>query len=307
MKLLFLSLVLFFLSMDPLLADMVHFNNGDSARGMVVEDYVDRIVFSTVDGEKTLMKNDIERIEYDDPEMNFMSMGDAAFDKGNYKQAYKYYTVALEINPGLDMIKRKRDHAGLLIFKEKETVKRELVEKMDMLTSRTEPAFENISPEEALKKELGIVFIRTDDGNFKVGGMSMDSPFRKVGFKMGDQIISVWSRLSNYLTMKEFSNVLLAHDEHIIRTTLERKLKLRKESNKALGAAFAIKWEGITVVVVTPGSPAEKAGLKKGDLLVAINDKSIRYVEMRKVLDMLNGESKIRLTIHRSVMVFKPG
>ena len=46
---------------------------GDEKRvkGVVVEDYDDRIVLSTIDGEKSIMKQKIERILYDMDEQNF--------------------------------------------------------------------------------------------------------------------------------------------------------------------------------------------------------------------------------------------
>ena len=288
-------------------ADTVYLKNGEFKKGVVVEGYADRIVFSTVDGEKMIMKKNIERIKYDDPEMNLMSLGDAAFDKGWYKLAYRYYALAQEMNPELDMAGKRRDHAGLLAYKEKEMTKRELVEKRAMLESRKAPAYKKIDPEETLEKELGIMLRRTESGNFKLEAMTIKSPFRKAGFKIGDHIAGVWSRLASYLTLKEMSQLLLAQDQHIIKLTLERTLKLQRKAGSALGIKFVMRWGGMMVESVVPGSAADKAGLEEDDILVSVDGKSIRYTKMKDVLKLLNKEGKREITIQRPVTVFKTG
>lgn len=307
MKRLFIFLGLFCSITLQVYADTVYLKDGKSEKGMVVEDYTDRIVFSTIDGEKLILKEKIEKLVYDDPEMNLVNSGDIAFEKGQYELAHKYYMLALEINPELDMAKKKADHAGLLAYKEKETTKRELIEKRAMLESPKAPVFKKTAPEEILKKELGVILTRTGYGDFRVDAMTIKSPFRKAGVKIGDHIVSIWSRLTSYLTLKDMSQFLLAEDQHIIKLTLEKEFKLQRKAGEPVGAKFIMEWEGMVVESVVPGSISDTAGLKKGDLLVAVNNESIRYIKMEGVLKLLNQEEKIGITVHRTVTVFRSG
>ena len=288
-------------------ADTVHFKDEKAIKGMIIAEYVDRIVFSTVDGEKTLMKKDIEKISYDDSEMNLMSLGDAAFDSQKYKLAHKYYALALEANPELDIIRKKADQAWLFVHKEKEMDSRRLIETKNMLESGHDTVPKETSPAEKLKKGLGIALSRTKEGDFRMDLMSIKSPFRKAGFKAGDRIVSVSSRLTDYLTLKEMTQLLLAQDQHIIKMTLSRKLKAKKKDSAPLGARFRMKWEGMVAESVAPESVFAAAGLKEGDLLVAVNGESIRYTKMKDVLRLFDRSEDIKLIIHRTVTVFKSG
>jgi len=303
-KKIFLTFLLCFFCID-VQADTILLKRGDFKKGMVIEEYADRVVFSTVDGENVIMKVDIEKIQYDDPELNLMSLGDDALNKGRYKLAHKYYTLAVQINPKLTVLREKMDHAGLLAYKEKELTKRELIEKMNMLTSRQEPVIKKTTPEELLENELGIILTRSTDGSFRLDAMKSDSPFRKAGFKLGDNLVSIWSKLTSYLTLKEISDLLLGLDQHTIKTTLERNITMQKEPNTSFAATFAMEWEGMIVKSIEPGSAVEKTGLKIGDLLIAINKEPIRYTKMKDVIDLLNQRDSVVLSMRRTVTVFK--
>jgi regulator of sigma E protease len=85
--------------------------------------------------------------------------------------------------------------------------------------------------------------------------------------------------------------------------------ELSKEEKKFIDPLFPFK-----VGEITPGFPAEKAGLKKGDIILAINDTPIGYFhELQENLKKLKG-SKINLKVQRGaktmelkVMVDKEG
>ena len=58
------------------LGDTVYLNDGKEKKGIVVEDYTDRIVLSTYEGEKTLFKKNISKVVYDLTEQNLVKLGD---------------------------------------------------------------------------------------------------------------------------------------------------------------------------------------------------------------------------------------
>ena len=81
------------------LADTVMMKDRERVKGVVVEEYSDRVVISTMDGEKELLKSKIDKIVYDFEEQNLTSLADFYQDRGMYKTAYYYYEQALKVNP----------------------------------------------------------------------------------------------------------------------------------------------------------------------------------------------------------------
>jgi S1-C subfamily serine protease len=55
----------------------------------------------------------------------------------------------------------------------------------------------------------------------------------------------------------------------------------KKERKVSLGAVpdFAFKGEGVWLSGVVPGSPAEAAGLREGDLIVKINESAVKNLK----------------------------
>ncbi len=91
--------ILIFCTTSTLYADVVIMKNKTRIKGLVVDEYVDRVTLNTIYGEKDIFRKDIERIEYDTPEQNFMQLGRAYDDKGWYDKAAFYYKKAMEIKP----------------------------------------------------------------------------------------------------------------------------------------------------------------------------------------------------------------
>lgn len=58
--------------------------------------------------------------------------------------------------------------------------------------------------------------------------------------------------------------------------------------------------KGVRVLHVEPGSPAEKAGLREGDLIVAIGDRKVRHTDdAREMLRQKGGSDVVRLKVQR--------
>jgi S1-C subfamily serine protease len=57
--------------------------------------------------------------------------------------------------------------------------------------------------------------------------------------------------------------------------TPEAQLTLQQSGKAWLGIGISDSDEGVTVVEIAPGSPAETAGLKVGDVILAINDNTV--------------------------------
>jgi len=79
---------------------------------------------------------------------------------------------------------------------------------------------------------------------------------------------------------------------------LERRIEIINDSRPRLGVNIADDEsggpsEGVSIVGVTPGSAAEEAGLRAGDIITAINDESLSSDEagesVRRIMDFMEG------------------
>ncbi|WP_066896226.1 S41 family peptidase [Clostridium nigeriense] len=69
-----------------------------------------------------------------------------------------------------------------------------------------------------------------------------------------------------------------------------------------IGAQLGIKDDKVTVVAPIEGSPAEKAGLKAGDVILKVDGKEIEEVNVEKTISMIKGEEgkPVTLTVSRA-------
>jgi len=289
------------------LADTVHLKNASSIKGIVIEDYVDRIVYSTIDGEREILKSDIVRIEYDEAFDNLVKMGDSSFEKGYYRAALKYYLMAQEVNPDISSLNNKIYHTEAIIYKTPEKQKRDLLAmKNEVISGRptTRPEMEKVDPQEAIKAELRISIERGNSGRFYVGKISKDSPFKKAGAKPGDAVISVWSKLCDYLSFDDLYDLLTDEREAMTNVVIERQMSVKGRDPS--GAGILMEWEGAVIGSVKDDSPADNAGLKEGDLITKIKGKSIRYTPLKAVTGWFEERKEdLGITVQRKLVIFK--
>lgn len=70
---------------------------------------------------------------------------------------------------------------------------------------------------------------------------------------------------------------------------------------QGIGAEIGIRNDQITVISPLPGGPAEKAGLKGGDIIIAIDEADTNDMSLGKAVTLIRGEmgTKVALTIYR--------
>jgi len=305
----FFFIPLFFaaLPLQYIYADTAYLKDGSSLKGIVVADYNDRILYSTIDGEREIQKSELERIEYDETLDNLINMGDSSFKKGYYNSAFRYYIMAQKINPDIPPLNDKIYHTETVIAKTPEIRKREYLAIRNEIISGRTPSFSAVKKseiEKEIKRDMGISISRKKDGRFYIEGLTGNSDFRKAGVRRGDVIISVWSVLCSYLTFEELYGILTRPEEAMMALVIERKLKL--PDKLPFGAKITMKWEGATIENMNDKGAAKKAGLKAEDLIVAVGQKPIRYTPLKNVLKMINERaSGTTITVQRKLTVFK--
>jgi carboxyl-terminal processing protease len=93
----------------------------------------------------------------------------------------------------------------------------------------------------------------------------------------------------------------VGHTTYLTAEELE-KLKSGLEGFfEGIGARMTIRNHRPTVIQTFPGSPARKAGLKPGDVLLAVDGKSVSNMPLERIVRMVRGpaNTRVRLTVQR--------
>jgi len=93
------------------LADAIYLKDGKEVKGIVVEEYADRVVISTYEGEQMLPKSDIDNIEYDFVEQNLVKLGDRYKERHEFEKAYFYYEKAIKTNPDYKVARERMNYS----------------------------------------------------------------------------------------------------------------------------------------------------------------------------------------------------
>lgn len=297
--------VLLLLLCRGLAADTVCKNDGAEVKGVVLEDYKDRIVMSTARGEVEIMKSDIKELYFDDEEKSYIKIAEQARDRGDYAGSYEYYEKALQVNPGSKTAKEGAAFLQEYVYKKEQSQKREF------LKNRAGSECQ-ISNADLVKDSFGMA-LKENGSAIEITSVGLHSPAYKAGLAKDDKLIALWGRLVPYMSLSEIL-ALLVKDEHArVECTIERTVAVRrdgnismlKRGNGALGAYFCVRLGGLTVEDVNSDSPAFKAGLKKNDLIVAIDGQPTRYMPLKKAVQMIKDSPHeiASLTVRRDILL----
>ena len=135
-----------------------------------------------------------------------------------------------------------------------------------------------------------------------VAGVVKDSPAQKAGIEPGDHIVSfggvkdpTWDRVALELALSA-----PGHSEPV---TIERGDRLISTSVASEPQPFAVLGypaEPIMVGSVAPGSPAERAGLKEGDTIVAADGQRLTAPSQLSGVVQQNGDKTMTLEVLRN-------
>lgn len=140
-----------------------------------------------------------------------------------------------------------------------------------------------------------------------VGVVTPESPAAKAGIEPGDRIISVADR--DVDTWERFYIAIGSRPNRDVSLVLLRRGETRRVSvtpvPPASGSRFEIGDIGVLPDVhphvrsVTPGEPADRAGLLAGDVVLAVNDQPITFSSQLKDVISRHPEQLITLSILR--------
>jgi C-terminal processing protease CtpA/Prc len=303
-------------------SDTLYTNDGRELRGIVVEDYKDRIVMSTVDGEVTTMKSDIKQLYYDSDADNLVKLAEQSRERGDMVKAFAYYDMALRADTNSKAAKDGIIFLQGYLFRKEQVKKEDEVKKQEELERFGRTTVEEVkSPEETakdlgktLRSSVGISLVQRE-GSPVVESVRIGSPASEAGVKDGDAIVAVWGRLTGYMPLDEVLKILLEKPSIEMKCTIERKMVVHLDSGRnfissakdMVGASFVTQFDGLTVSEVSDGGPAADAGLMKGDIVSAIDGNPTRYLTLKRSLDLIQKTKNnyVLLNIRRVLLIWR--
>lgn len=302
-------------------ADTIITTDGKELKGIVVEEFKDRFTFSTPDGETSVMKSNIRELIYDSEEDNLVKLAEMAQEKREWAKAFTYYDMAFKINPN-----SKEARAGVVflqgyLFRKESTKKEDDVKRMADL-ERAGPSAEIakagaeriIELEHKLRQTIGLA-LKPGAKYPEVESVRTGSPAYETGLRPGDRIIAIWGKLTGYMPLSDVIETIVEKSSFEVQCIVERTAQVQVNGNRffargaaqLIGAAFSMEFEGLTVADVSKGGYAEKAGINKGDRIVAINGEPTRYMPLDKAVRMIRYSRKnyVEITLRRGVSLWR--
>ena len=262
-----------------LAADTIALTDGTEMKGLVVDEYVDRVVVSTFDGEKTVLRKNIKSISYEDEETRLLKLGDDAMARGQYKNAVYYYETVSRLNPnsvaahdGKIAAVRKQLNSGA--DKAKEEV--DLMIALEGITAKT-PENPAAAYERNVRDLLGLKLKKDEEKNTCcVETVMPNSVSADYGIRKNDIISAVWTDTVKYMRYENLMGKLAGPEFSMIKLTIEREVILPEP--KKLKWGIGINEGGYFIKEISGLKDAEKKMVASGDWIVEVNSASTRYL-----------------------------
>jgi hypothetical protein len=297
-------------------ADTVFLKDGTRVQGVILDEYSDRVLVSTAEGEKSVLKDDIWKASYSDEIRSTLHKARNMVRRGKLTEAYSYYKKVSEIDPGNIEADIRLEFLRKSI---KNGVHDKIWDNIEMRTSALSGG--SYDPAFAVKKERYKLFLSPGEPAVTVNGKVQNAEgivFQPEGLTSGDRIISVWGAKTAYLGVEEIAGLLATNGDN--RVVIERDVNAALEkpgrglsvfgfSNRyrsITGASLELNNKGVEVRKVRPGGPFDRAGIIQGDIISSVNGESIKYTPLKKVFQMIEAGagSKALFSIQRDITIW---
>jgi C-terminal processing protease CtpA/Prc len=303
MKWLFILSFSFVLTCQGVCADTILLQDGQEVKGVIVEEYDDRIVISTEKGEMGITKEKIDKVSYDNPEDNLVKLGAFYKDKGDYKRALYYYESARKINPDL---KEAQDGSvlvtNLMMNKHEADAAADVAMKQDTEDKMGVQDIAAQSEADAVKKSAGELWsgtglaIEKAGPDIRVGKVRDKSPAYEAGMRANDTIVSIWGKLVKYMPLENIYGLFLSGGVTETRVVIARDQTVAVKgqslfggAEEMIGARLSMEPDGMTVGDVKPAGSFGDAGILKGDRITRIGASSTRYMPLESAYKIIEG------------------
>ncbi|MEI8175645.1 MAG: PDZ domain-containing protein [Candidatus Omnitrophota bacterium] len=268
-------------------ADTVYLKGGAIQKGLVVDEYADRFIFSTPDGEEQLSRTSIDEIFFDEPYRNYVYLGKKAEGEGDFSRALQFYRLALEADPGF-------------------VPAQDAIQSIEEARWRYQRSWKYRELKEMLHQQLGMG-LTSVAGTVVVSGRDLRAPAAGT-LEQGDILISCWATPLTRAGLKRASLALVGLSNTAAKLTIERELRVKAAPIQELFAPVLVtmEYDGPTVKSFRKGGAFESAGLAAGDIIVKIDGRSTRYMTLAQVRQQLFslGKDKI-LSVRKAVTLMR--
>ncbi len=298
-------------------ADTVLLRNGEREKGLILEELKDRVIISTVDGEKEIMKSDIKAALYDSESKSLLRKGKNLMAKGKLVEAYYVFKNAAELDPGMEEAKQQMQAVQCRL---------ESFVRDDMAGSVLEqngPLKETMNQAEVLRAETGVV-LSSGEKHPVISALEAPRRGNKVeGLEEGDRIVAVWGQITAYMSPEEVAGMILSSGEAEL--TIERTVKPVLVSDgknihlfsffpffryeRLAGASLRLSRKGVIIGYVVPGGAFAFSGIARDDLIFRMNGRNARYMPMSEIEGIIkeNRGKEIEIDIRRDVTIWTGG
>jgi len=270
----------------PASADEIYFTSGELLKGLVVEEHVDRLVVSTVDGEQVVLRQEIDEVFFDDPERNYLYLGNEALAEGDTTAATALFHRALRLNP-----------------RWQET--RDALQRVEDRQRKTAAGWALDDPEQTLWTTWGVRWTATD-GYPAVAAVASQQAMDRAGVRVGDQLVAVWGESMGFRPIAHVAERLLGPPGTPVKVTIQRGVTLR---------AGAVPWPGFELTMAPAGLTVSRvaasgasAGVEAGDLIVALDHRPTRYLPLavaRATIGRARGRD-VDVRLQRHLVIIRP-
>ncbi len=276
------------LAVSSVYADVIYMKSGETVKGLVVEEHHDRILLSTEQGEKPIFRRDIDEVFYDDPERNYLYMGNQAIESGDFGLAGEFFRKATQIDPQ---------------FSEADEALHRLKDLQQQGATRSVPR--DWMP--ALRKGWGLE-LTVEADRPRVGEVQPKSLGARAGLQTADRLISAWGASLAFLPAEKVAQALLGPAGSELKLTIQRQVVLPKAQRRGFegwGMRLEMERLGLAVHSVALASVAAQRGILALDRVVAIDGQPTRYLPLEEARRLLEnaGERGTTLEIQRDLMI----
>ncbi len=167
--------------------------------------------------------------------------------------------------------------------------------------SERDSAREKVTAEKKERGGIGVRINRVSDG-IEISAVSPRLPAGKAGVKSGDLFAEISGRTTKNMSIEEAVKLLRGKPGTYVEVMVERKLSIvRKKipgTNFAgVGCSLAMEEKGLRINDVQSGGSAERAGVRKGDIIVKLGDKVIKGVPFSELVDKIRGKEGTTLIV----------
>lgn len=272
-------------------ADVVYEQAGGTTKGLVVEEHRDRLVITTEQGERMILRSQIEEVFYSEPERNYLYLGNQAVEGGELSAAEGFFQKAVQINPQLEEAQ-------------------DALQRLHDLQRKVELGIRFQGPLAALEKGWGLS-LKAAEPLVSVDKVREDSVVRKAALAEGDGLVALWSSSLAFLPAQQVADQLLGPPRTPLKLTIEREISLPPVSRESRGwpeLKLSMERLGLTVQQAPATREPTRSGLLPGDRIVSIDGAPTRYTPLsqaRAALEQAKGRG-VTLRIHRDLLLVRP-